>query len=183
MFAKKVFNPRGWTGRLQHVVPLPSEDGSSHTACLHSLLPGLGLISPMDGFAKHLPEPLENDGVCKKLEKLSKSMQVTLPNSLPLSQGFHSKMKARPCCSEGQKSLLARGPGRAAGELGEVLCTEMGTMGRGAVRLGGSHAAPTAHRDARGAHTANMVGSKPKGLLPQRKRGERPPSPACFPPF
>ena len=98
------------------MAPLPSEDRSSRTACPHSLLPVLGLVSLMDGLAKHLPEPLENDGVCKKLEKLSKSMQVTLPNSLPLSQGFYREMKARPCCPEEQKSLPARGPGRAAGE-------------------------------------------------------------------
>lgn len=93
------------------MAPLPLEDGSSRTPFPHSLLPLPGLVSLMDGLAKHLPEPLENDGVCKKLEKLSKSMQVTLPNSLPLSQVFYREMKARPRCSEEQKSLPARGPG------------------------------------------------------------------------
>lgn len=71
------------------MAPLSSEDGSSRTACLHSLLPVPVLVSLMDRRAKHLPEPLKNDGVCKKLEKPSKSMQITLPTSLPLSQGFY----------------------------------------------------------------------------------------------
>lgn len=57
-------------------------------------------------------------------------MQVTVPASLPPSRGFYREMKARLPCSKGQKSLPARGLGRAAGEQGEVLGAEMGIMGR-----------------------------------------------------
>lgn len=52
---------------------LPLEDESSCAACPDSLL--LMLFSLMDGLGKHLPEPLECDGVYKNLEKLSESTQ------------------------------------------------------------------------------------------------------------
>lgn len=78
-------------------------------------------------------------------------MQVTLPSSRLLSQGFHREMKARLRCSAEQKLLPVRVLGWAAGVPDEVLCTEVGITGRGlqlptAARLWGQHAAPTAQR-------------------------------------